>query len=99
MAQAGTQAAVTSHTIAVEHIRLASGRPFAEVSRKLEGTVPKLDARIAEALCNGDQKRAQDYEENGPKLSMFGERDHGALLQIWGGRRKALQYDIGNPLM
>jgi uncharacterized protein (DUF302 family) len=25
-------------------------------------------------------------------------RDHGALLQISGKRRKALQYDIGNPL-
>jgi hypothetical protein len=40
----------------------------------------------------------RDYEENGPKLSIFGERDHGALLQIVGGRRNALQYDIGNPL-
>ena len=27
-----------------------------------------------------------------------GERDHGALLQIAGSRRNALQYDIGNPL-
>ena len=85
-------------TIAVEHIRISSGRPFAEVRRKLEGTVPELDTGIAEALWKGDQKRAQDYEENGPKLSIFGERDHGALLQISGGRRNALQYDIGNPL-
>ena len=38
---------VTSQTIAVEHIRILSGRPFAEVRRKLEGTVPKLDASIA----------------------------------------------------
>jgi len=44
------------------------------------------------------QRRAKDYEENGPKLSIFGERNHGALLQIVGGRRNALQYDIGNPL-
>jgi uncharacterized protein (DUF302 family) len=57
-----------------------------------------LDTGIAEALRSGDQKRAKDYEENGPKLSIFGERDHGALLQIVGGRRNALQYDIGNPL-
>src|SRR6202162_3242885 len=98
MAQATTQASVTSQTIAVEHIRISSGRSFLEVRRKLEGTVPKLDSGIAEALRNGDQKRAQDYEENGPKLSIFGERDHGALLQISGHRRNALQYDIGNPL-
>jgi hypothetical protein len=41
---------VKSRTIAVEHIRISSERPFAEVRRKLEGTVPKLDTSIAEAL-------------------------------------------------
>jgi Domain of unknown function DUF302 len=96
--QATTRASTTSQTIAVEHIRISSELPFAEVRRKLEGTIPKLDTGIAEALRSGDQKRAKDYEENGPKLSIFGERDHGALLQIVGSRRKALQYDIGNPL-
>ena len=98
MAQSTMEASVTSRTITVEHIRIASGRAFADVRRKFEATVPKLDTRIAEALQNGDQGRAKDYEENGPKLSIFGERDHGALLQIAGGRRNALQYDIGNPL-
>jgi uncharacterized protein (DUF302 family) len=57
-----------------------------------------LDTGIAEALSSGDRKRAEDYEENGPKLSIFVERDHGALLQIAGGKRNALQYEIGNPL-
>ena len=98
MTQAITQAAVTSRTIAVEHIRISSERPFAEIRRKLEDTVPKLDTGIADVLSTGDKKRAKDYEENGPKLSIFGERDHGALLQISGSRRNALQYDIGNPL-
>jgi uncharacterized protein (DUF302 family) len=98
MTQAATQASITSRTIAVEHVRIASGQPFAEVRRKLEGTVPKLDTGIGEALGRGDQKHARDYEENGPKLSIFGERDHGALLQVAGGKRNALQYDIGNPL-
>jgi hypothetical protein len=98
MTQGTTQASVTSHTIAVEHIRISSGRSFAEVRRKLEGTVPKLDTDIAEALRSGDQKRAKDYEDKGPRLSIFGERDHGALLQIAGRRRNAVQYDVGNPL-
>jgi uncharacterized protein (DUF302 family) len=89
---------VTSRTIAVEHIRISSGRSFAEVRQKLENTVPKLDTGIAEALRSGDQKRAKDYEDTGPRLSIFGERDHGALLQIAGRRRNALQYEIGNPL-
>jgi uncharacterized protein (DUF302 family) len=98
MAQATTRFSVTSQTIAVEHVRISSIRPFAEVRGRLESTVPKLDPGIAEALRSGDQKRAKDYDENGPKLSIFGERDHGALLQIAGGIRNALQYDIGNPL-
>jgi uncharacterized protein (DUF302 family) len=98
MTQATAPPSVTSQPIAVEHIRIASARPFAEVRRKFESTVPKLDTGIAEALGSGDRKRAKDYEENGPKLSIFGERDHGALLQIAGSRRNAMQYDIGNPL-
>jgi hypothetical protein len=93
-----SQASVTSRTIAVEHIRIASARPFAEVRSKLEETVPKLDPGIAEALSRGDEKRAQDYEANGPKLSIFLARDHGALLQIAGGKQNAVQYEIGNPL-
>jgi uncharacterized protein (DUF302 family) len=31
-------------------------------------------------------------------LSIFEKRDHGALLQIFAGRRSAHQYEIGNPL-
>ena len=58
----------------------------------------KLDTGIAEALRSGDQKRAKDCEDNGPRLSIFGERDHGALLQIAGSSRNAMQYEVGNPL-
>ncbi len=98
MAQTTTQSVFTSRTILVEHIRVSSERSFGEVRRRLEGELPKLDASIAEALRTGDRKRAQDYEEYGPQLSIFEERDHGSLLQTWGGRRNALQYEIGNPL-
>jgi len=98
MTQDTEKASVTSQTIAVEHIRISSRRPFAEVRRKLEGTVPKLDTGIAEVLRSGDQERAKIYENNGPRLSIFEERDHGSLLQIWGGRRNAVQYEVGNPL-
>src|SRR5262249_4337624 len=53
---------------------------------------------IAEVLRSGDQKGAMEYEENGPKLSIFEQRDHGSLLETFGHRRNALQYEIGNPL-
>jgi uncharacterized protein (DUF302 family) len=96
--QTMTRPTVTSHTIAVEHVRIASQRPFAEVRQRLESAVPPLDPGIAEALSHGDQERARDCEANGPKLSIFLTRDHGALLQIAGGKRNAVQYEIGNPL-
>ena len=80
MTQASTPASVGSQMITVEHIGISSRRSFAEVRRKLEGTVPKLDTGIAEALRSGDQKRAKDSDVNGPKLSIFGERDHGRLV-------------------
>jgi uncharacterized protein (DUF302 family) len=92
------KATSTSQTISVEHIRISSERPFAEVRRKLEDTLPTLDATIVEVLSSGDQKRATDYEANGPTLSIFEQRDHGALLQIVGRECNALQYEIGNPL-
>lgn len=93
-----TRPSVTSRMITVEHVTIRSERSFTEVRQKLEAALPMLDADIADALRSGDQSRAHDYEENGPKLSIFIVRDHGALLQIAGGRRNALQYDIGNPL-
>jgi len=98
MTQATAQSVIASQTIAVEHVKISSPRPFAEVRRRLEDTLPKLDASIAKALRGGDRKRATEYEENGPKLSIFEKRDHGSLLQIFGRRRNALQYEIGNPL-
>ena len=98
MTQSTRQATFASQTIAVEHVKISSERSFAEVRRRLEDTLPKLDASVAAVLRSGDQKRATEYEESGPKLSIFEERDHGALLQVFGGRRNALQYEIGNPL-
>jgi hypothetical protein len=98
MTQAASSAIVTSRTISVEHIRISSARPFAEVQRKLESVVPKYDPSIALALHHGDQKRATDYEAHGPELSIEGKVDHGALLEIAGGKRNALLYYIGNPL-
>jgi uncharacterized protein (DUF302 family) len=64
----------------------------------LERTVPQLDPTVLEVLANGDVERANSVKENGPELSIFLSRDHGALLQIAGRPRKAMQYDIGNPI-
>jgi len=91
-------AEVISRTISVEHVTITSSLTFAEVRRKLEEGLPRLDVKILEELSSGDQQRAKSYEQAGPALSIFLHRDHGALLQIAGRRRNAIQYDIGNPL-
>jgi hypothetical protein len=93
-----TQSTVTSRTIAVEHIKIESGKSYVEVRRALEGTIPKLNPAVGKFLLKGDQERAKAEEEHGPKLSIFLDRDHGALLQIAGSARNARQYEIGNPL-
>jgi uncharacterized protein (DUF302 family) len=89
---------ISSKKITVDHIEIRSARPFEEVRLKLEGTVPRLDPTIFAALHEGNQPRAQEYGDHGPKLSIFLVRNHGTLLKIAGEERKALQYEIGNPL-
>jgi Domain of unknown function DUF302 len=49
-------------------------------------------------LRYGESERARRGLEQASALSIFGFRDHGALLKIHGQQRKAIQYDIGNPL-
>ena len=83
--------------ITVTHIRIVSDQPFQDVRRNLEAVLPKLDAAIFRALREGDHSRVDDYEKNGPELSIFLEREHGLLLQIWGKPGKVVQYEIGNP--
>jgi hypothetical protein len=80
-----TQSTVTSRTIAVEHIKIKSEKKSEEVLRTLEESIPRLNPAVGEFLRKGDQERAKAEEEHGPKLSIFLERDHGALLQIAGG--------------
>jgi len=88
----------TNQTIAVEHIRIESAKSFADVRATLERTVPHLDSSLVKALDAGDVARAIQEKKEGPELSIFQSRDHGAILQIDGIARNAFQYDIGNPV-
>jgi len=89
---------MTKHTIGVEHVRIESTKSVAEVRAALERNVPQLDPTLVKALANGDVERANREKEQGPELSIFQVRDHGALLAIAGKPRNALQYEIGNPV-
>jgi uncharacterized protein (DUF302 family) len=85
-------------TIVVEHIRIESAKSFADVRAALERSVPRLDPGLVKALDDGDVERADREKKEGPELSIFQVRDHGAVLRIAGKARNALQYDIGNPV-
>src|SRR6202795_3603881 len=89
---------MSKQTIAVEHVRIESAKSFADVRAALERSVPHLDPSLLKALDDGDVERADREKKEGPELSIFQVRDHGALLKIAGKARNALQYDIGNPV-
>jgi len=97
----GTEEALADPTLnrrilQIEHVRIDSTKSFAEVEAAFEGTVPQLDPSIADALADGEEKRAETLARRSD-LFLFLKRDHGALLKITGEQRKAVQYEIGNP--
>jgi uncharacterized protein (DUF302 family) len=84
--------------VQVEHVRIEAAKPFVEIKAALEDLVPPLDPAVPEALRQGDIRRAKEALQRGPELAIFSIRDHGGLLRIAGRARKAVQYEIGNPL-
>jgi hypothetical protein len=88
------QSTVTSRMIAVEHIKIESGKRFEEVRRALEETIPKRNPAVGEFLRKGDQERAKAEEKHSPKLSIFldrgarahGSGDHAQARGRWRGR-------------
>jgi hypothetical protein len=89
---------ITKERITIEHVRVESGKSFADVRAALERTLPRLDPSLPRALGEGDVERVSQEKKGGPELAIFLIRDHGALLKIAGKPRNALQYDIGNPI-
>ena len=73
---------LTKTTIQVEHVTIPSEKPFDSVRSALEAAVPRLDNGIFILLGYGEGERALRELEKGPPLSIFGIRDHGALLQV-----------------
>jgi hypothetical protein len=84
--------------ITVEHVTIRSSNTFTAVKTTLEALVPLLDDGFLTLLRFGLVDRARQELEAAATLSIFGARDHGALLAIAGLKRQAVQYDIGNPL-
>jgi uncharacterized protein (DUF302 family) len=90
--------AISVEKVTVEHVTIRSNNTFAAVRAALEALVPRLDDGFLTLLRFGLIDRARQELEAAAALSIFADRDHGALLAIAGLKRQAIQYDIGNPL-
>ena len=86
----------------VDHVRLATDRPFEEVAKGIERQLGRFDPDVYQSLATGDDPataRARIEAMAGPSgLMLFGKSDHGSLLRLAGQPRKAVQYVVGNPL-
>jgi hypothetical protein len=96
-ADAMTTTDVRHVTISVQHVEIHSSKPFAEVAKALEATVPRLDPNMLVVMANGDLEGANKIAGGAP-LFIFLKRDHGAILRTVGLHRNAIQYEIGNAM-
>ena len=86
----------------VDHVHLATDKPFEEVTKAFEAQLGKFDGDVRKAAT-----ASEDIEEAKAKITamagpsgfmLFGTSDHGALLRLAGQKRKAIQYVVGNPV-
>lgn len=91
-------AELSRQTITIEHITIKSNKSFADTKSTLEKSLTRFDDGIFTLLRFGQAERALDVLEKSEDLMIFGFRDHGGLLSIYGLKCKAVQYDIGNAL-
>jgi uncharacterized protein (DUF302 family) len=86
----------------VDHVRLATDKPFEEVAKAFERQLGRFDPEVYKSLAaSGDTVAARARIEKmvGPSgFMLFGTNDHGSLLRLAGQKRKAVQYVVGNPL-
>ena len=88
--------------IMIDHVKVRTEKPFAEVAAVLEARMGKFAPSVYEQLRNGadpEAVRAQLERMVGPSgFMLFRTSDHGALLRLAGQTKKAVQYLLGNPL-
>jgi hypothetical protein len=89
---------VSERVVSVRHVTIEVQRNFEDAKAALENAAPALNLQFLVHLKSGDIPNAQRALELGAVLSIFSSRDHGGLLALAGQHRKAIQYEIGNPL-
>jgi Domain of unknown function DUF302 len=92
------QATMRTAIVEVVHVTIACGRPFEAVRDALVKDVPALDPQLMKLLIGANAAEIEERRAAGPKLWLFETRDHGALVAAEGHTKKAIQFEIGNPL-
>ena len=86
----------------VDHVRLATDKPFGDVTTAFERQLGRFDPDVYKSLAaRGDTEAARAKIETmaGPSgFMLFATHNHGALLRLAGQKHKAVQYVVGNPL-
>jgi uncharacterized protein (DUF302 family) len=88
----------TETTITVQHVKILLARSFESARDAFESVLPRLNVEALGLQHDGQVDRARELLEHGAELSIFQSRDHGEVLRMAGLARKALQYEVGNPL-
>ena len=88
----------TSRMIAVEHVRVHTARPFAEVVRGIEAETGVFDAGTLQAKAPGEVLGAIAAMAGRSGLMRFAALDHGAILRVQGKPALAVRFLIGHPL-
>jgi hypothetical protein len=93
----------TSRLVQVEHVRIWTARPFAEVVRHLEAETGIFDREAINARLAAKESPSVVLEAiaamRGPSGFMrFAANDHGAMLRLQGKPTNAIRYLIGDPL-
>jgi uncharacterized protein (DUF302 family) len=88
--------------ISVDHVRLATDKPFGDVTTAFERQLGRFDPDVYKALAEGgdaEAAKAKIEAMAGPSgFMLFATHNHGALVRLAGQKRKAIQYVVGNPL-
>jgi len=94
---------ITSH-FTIDHVRLVTDKNFTDVTRSLEDHLGRFDPTVLQSL-RPDTDRVDDVKSRIEAMArpsgfmLFGTIDHGELLSLFGQKRRAIQYVVGNPLI
>lgn len=89
-------------TYAIEHIRVEAQTEFSEVVKYFDrqlGTYDPTAFTGSPPPAPAEVRARIEAMAGSSGFMRFGMTDHGALLSLFGARRRARQYVIGNPLI